>query len=366
MTMRTRTPASNRSLVYLVDRGAHELGGVERDAVDHPLRKLPRQRRHPGADFVSNIECVCTRRQEYRYAGGRAAVQSEYLAIGLCTELHPADIADPRHLTGSAGLDDDVCELFGIVQPAIDIERILKRLHGGRRRRADLSGGDLLALLLQRVDDILGHQATRLQFLRIEPDPHGVLAGAEDHHVADTRQARELILQPDGGVIGEIEAVVAGVGRAQRDDLQDRRRLLLHIDALHLDRLRQRGQCRRHAVLHQHLREIQIGADVERYCQRVAAVVGSVRLHVDHALDAVDLLLDRQCDCVDHGPRAGARIAGRDLDGRRRDIGILRHRQAQERDQSDHDHQDGDDVRENRALDEELGDHGAGCDDVCG
>ena len=62
---------------------------------------------------------------------------------------------------------------------------------GRRRRRADLPGGHLLALLLQRLDHVLRRQAARLQLVRIEPDPHRILAGAEHGDVADAGQARD-------------------------------------------------------------------------------------------------------------------------------------------------------------------------------
>ena len=48
------------------------------------------------------------------------------------------------------------------------------------------------------------------------------------------RQAGEFRLQIDGRVIGEEEAVEACIGRGERDDLQDRRRILLHDHALRL------------------------------------------------------------------------------------------------------------------------------------
>ena len=58
-----------------------------------------------------------------------------------------------------------------------------------------------------------------------------------------------------------------------------------------------RGCAMRDAVLHLHLRDIEIGADVEGHRDGEAPVGGRVRRHVEHVLDAVDLLLDRR----DHG-----------------------------------------------------------------
>ena len=70
----------------------------------------------------------------------------------------------------------------------------------------------------------------------------------------------------------------------------------------------------RDAVLHLHLRDIEIGAELEGDGDREAAVAGRVRRHVEHVLDAVDLLLDRR----DHGRGddlgAGAGILPGDVD----------------------------------------------------
>ena len=79
----------------------------------------------------------------------------------------------------------------------------------------------------------------------------------------------------------------------------------------------------RHAVLHHDQRRVQIGAHVEGDRQRVGAVVAHLRRHVEHALDAVDLLLDRRGHRVGHDLGAGAGIGDRHLDRRRRDLGIL-------------------------------------------
>ena len=141
--------------------------------------------------------------------GGRLAVEREDLAVGLRAELDAADVAHPRDLAGVAGLDDHLGELGGVAELAGDVERVLERLARRRRRHADLTGGDLLALLLQRLDDVLRDQAARLHLVRVEPDPHRILAGAEHDDVADAGQPGDLVLEVDGRVVGEIEAVVA-------------------------------------------------------------------------------------------------------------------------------------------------------------
>ncbi len=67
------------------------------------------------------------------------------------------------------------------------------------------------------------------------------------------------------------------------------------------------GSASDYAVLHQHLGHVQIDAHLEGDRQRVGAVVGALRRHVEHVLHAVDLLLDGRGHRVGHhlgiGPR---------------------------------------------------------------
>ena len=265
--------------IDLVHRGGDELRGVERDVVAHPPRKAAGQIGHLALDLPHHRQRVGARRLEHRQTGGWFAVRGEGLRVGLRAEFHVADIANPGDRAVRAGFHDDVLELRHVGQPAGDVQGVLEALPGCRRG-ADLAGGDLRALLLQRGGDVADGQSARLHQPGIEPDAHGVLASAEHHHGAYSRQPSDFLLQVDRGVVAEIEAVILAVGRGQGDDTQDRGRSLLDVDTLRLHRLRQRGHGTRHAVLHQHLGVIQVGADGEGDDQRVGAVAGAGGLHV--------------------------------------------------------------------------------------
>ena len=102
-------------------------------------------------------------------------------------------------------------------------------------------------------------------------------------------EAAQLVLHVDDGVVRQEQAVEAAVGRDQRDEFEDRGRLLLGRHALDLHFLRQRRKRGRDPVLDQDLRLVGVGADREGDGERVGAVVGAGRLHVDHVLDAVDV-----------------------------------------------------------------------------
>ena len=124
-----------------------------------------------------------------------------------------------------------------------------------------------------------------------------------------------------------------------------------------LHRLRQLRKRARDPVLHQNLREIEIDADLEGDCQRVAAVRTAQGLHIEHVLDAIDLLLDGQRHRVDDGAGTGTRITRGHLNSWWHHIGILRHRQLKQGGSTDDNHQNGDDIRQDWPFDEELGNH---------
>ena len=98
------------------------------------------------------------------------------------------------------------------------------------------------------------------------------------------------------------------------------------------------GQSRlryRHAVLHQHLRLIDIRARLEDDVDRQPPVTRRFRLDVEHIVDAIDLLLDRRRHRFGNDRSRRARVGRGDVDGRRRDLGIFRNGQRPLRDQAD-------------------------------
>jgi hypothetical protein len=116
-----------QGLVDLVDRGAHEFRGVERDPEDETLRKLARQLAHLGVDRVAHVERIGPWRLEDRHSRRRVAVEREHLPVGLGAKLDPADVADARGLPLAARLHDDIGELLGVVEPAEHVEGVLER-----------------------------------------------------------------------------------------------------------------------------------------------------------------------------------------------------------------------------------------------
>ena len=99
---------------------------------------------------------------------------------------------------------------------------------------------------------------------------------------------------------------------------------------------------------------IEIGAELKRDAQRHVAIARTLRRHVEHVLNAVDLLLDRRRNRFRYHLRVGAGIGGRDLDRWWRNVRILRNRKRRKRDHADERDNDADDTGENWPVDEEV------------
>ena len=84
-------------------------------------------------------------------------------------------------------------------------------------------------------------------------------------------------------------------------------------------------------VLRQHLCDVQVGADAEGNRDREPAVSGRLTAHVEHVLDAIDLLLERRRHGARHRIRGCARIHRGDLHCGRDDFRVLCDRQNRER-----------------------------------
>src|SRR6185437_16199755 len=123
-------------------------------------------------------------------------------------------------------------------------------------------------------------------------------------------------------------------------------------DVAHID-----GKARlrnRHTILHLHLCDIEIGAELEGHRNRETPVAGRIRRQVDHVFDAIDLLLDGRDHGGGHDVGARAGILTRHGDGGRGDLGILRNRQTRECDASEDHEDDRDHGGKYRPVDEKM------------
>jgi hypothetical protein len=211
-------------------------------------------------------------------------------------EFDARHVAHARDAAVRARLDHDVAERRFIREPALRVDRVLKCGRAFRHRlRADDARGDLHILLLDRLHHVLrrelargdlcsGSSQTRIEYSRapktlMSPDPI---------------EPRELVADLQQRVIAREDRIERAVGRDEVHDHRDVGRLLFRrdADALHIGR--QRGMAMATRFCTEHLRGIEIGAELEGDVEQQVPVARALRRHVEHVLDAIDLLLDRR------------------------------------------------------------------------
>ncbi len=309
------------------DRGVHELRGIEGDVRSDPL----------GESCFQFLElCFHQRRDVERIGTGKLIDQDRNAfaaripcldVVVFSAKVHPGDILHARKSPVVRRLDDQVLELLHVAQSAQRIDGELIGLTCRHRRLPNLTSRHLDILLADRGNHVLGREVAGLELVGVEPDPHAVVGPTEHDHFADPVEPCQFVLDVLVRVVGKKQAVVfLRLGR-ERQHQRDAGRTFFCHDALlgHLGRQTWFGS--RHAVLHHHRRNVQIGAHLEGDGQIVRTIAGAGGLHVEHALDAVDFLLNWRANRFGNhlGIRTGIRRGY--LDGGRRNLRVAGDRQ---------------------------------------
>ncbi len=196
--------------------GGDREGGVERDVVfDVPRRKILAQLGHEFFRAVRGLEGVGAWELIDRKNRGGLAFEATDHVVGLRTELDARDVADPDHRAVGIGADDDVAEVGFRDEAALCADAVGEFLAGGNRLRPDLAGGIHGVLLLDGLDDFGNGDVALGENIGVDPEPHRILARAEDGHAGDAVGAGERIVEVDVGVVGEEDVVVGVIGRIE-------------------------------------------------------------------------------------------------------------------------------------------------------
>ncbi len=354
-------------LVDLVDAFLHELRRVVVDGMLETRRKFRGELLHRLPHTRRGRQGIRSRPLKDGDRDALATVEPAGHVVALGTEFDPADVGEPDDLAaghvavatgrGRAGLSrlhDHVGKLVGRGESSGRVDRQLEIDAGRGWRLAQLPRRHLHVLLAESANHVDRRHAATGELVGIEPDPHRVVTASKEGDVADAVEPRQRVLHLEQRVVGEVELVVAAIGRDEIHAEQDAGGLLLRRHPLPLHLFGELGQCHRDPVLREHLRLIDVGAERERDIDHALAVVGALRRQIEHVLDAVHFLFDRRGDSVGHHLRARARIESLDRDRGGSDIGILRHRQTEDRDGAEDQDHDGDHRREDRPVDEEM------------
>ena len=334
-----------------------EFGRIVGDHVVDTGREVLRRRldslQHGGGRF----QRIGARLLHDRHADTRLATEIAIHREVLSGDLHPRNIAQAGDLAIRAALDDDVLELVFRNQAALDGDRDFER--GGRSvgegRTAQAATGRLDVLGAQGGHDVTGRHVIRGGPFRIDPHTHGIIAAAENLDIAHAFQAQQLVPQHGVGVIAQIGAVDTAIIGAQGNDEQEAGGFLVHAHPglSHLFRQARLGTI--DAVLDQDLGGIQIGARREGHGEIDQARSGRGGGHVEHVLDAVDLLFQRRGNLFGQVFRGGTGIGCGHRNRRRGNLRILGQRQGRVGEHTHQRDEDRHDPGKDRSVDEEVG-----------
>ena len=337
-----------------LDAGGDGERGVERLGVLHAGRKALGQLGHELLRLAGRVERVAARRLVEGDDGGRLALEAALDIVILRAEFDARHVFEAEDGAVCIGPHHDLAEFLDRGEITLADHGVGEFLTGRDRFGPDFANGIDAVLLLDRVDDFLRGDVELGQLVGCDPNAHGILAGTEDGDVGDAGETRQFVVQVDVRVVGEEEGIESVVGGIEREEKERCRRALLHGGAEFDDGCWQLRIGLRLPHLREDLVVGRVGVDAEEDVEGHAAVVGIDRIHVFHALDAVDLLLDRRSYRLLDGQRVRADIGRIHLDLRRDDVRVLRDGQARHGDKADDDRDDGNDHRHDRTVDEKL------------
>ena len=147
--------------------------------------------------------------------GSGLAIQATDHAVVLCAQFNAGHVFHPDDATIRRFADDDVAKLFRRFQASLSKHGIGELLVFWSRFTSDLTCGVDCVLRLDRVGNVRNGDAQLCQLVRLHPQPHGILARAEDLGLADAIQARDRIIEVDVGIVRQIVRIVRTMRRIQ-------------------------------------------------------------------------------------------------------------------------------------------------------
>ena len=348
-------------LRHFFDGTGDEARAVIGDAVVQSRRKAGFGSLQSGPHTLDDVQRIRSRRLVDDDERGWRSVQPAIAGVVARRQFGARHVPQPQQRSVRQRPDHDVVVFLGGVQTALDVYRVFEVRARGRGRLAQGSSRRLYVLILNGRLNIGGRQPQFGEFVRASPDAHGIVALADDGRASHTRHAAQLVHYIDGGVVTQVNLVVAIARRVDAHHRHHVGRLLLdgHPVSRHFRRQIALGGL--YAVLHVHRSQVQAGSDLKSAGQAVAAVVGALRRHVEHFVGAIHLLFQRNGDRLFHHGRIGAAIDGFHGHRGRRDLGVLRDWERDHRQRSGNEDNERENDRQDRAMNEEAGHYGFTC-----
>ena len=116
---------------------------------------------HLGQHPCVHIQRVCVGKLKNRHEDAGLAVEQYADILALGSQLDAADVSDANQPTVVSGFDDDILELFDLVESAERAERDCELLVVANRRIADQPRGNLGVLFANCAHHVARGQTSR-------------------------------------------------------------------------------------------------------------------------------------------------------------------------------------------------------------
>ena len=181
----------------LMNRDFHELCGVKRDPVLQSGRKGFACFIQQVTDFFHRLDRVGARQLVDDQHGCRNTVFAAEAGIRLTRQFGAGDVLHSQNGSVRKRADDHVLEFSSVCKAPLHVDRVLKLRSGLGGRLADLSGRGHNVLLADHVGEVSACQTEFRELVRPYPEPHRIVALADDHGGADAGSSGNRVNQVD-------------------------------------------------------------------------------------------------------------------------------------------------------------------------
>ena len=198
---------NDESRDHLLNGDINEAGGVVGYIVFEAFRETVGNFLHGFVHRFRSIQRIGARLQihTHRHRGSAVVDGGEIIVLGA--QLYPCHIFQAQRRALIITAKNHFAKFFRAGEPARSGHAEGERLAFRRRLCPDPASGKLGILGPQRSGHIRRRQLELGQFVRAQPDTHGVILGAKQRGVPDAGQAHQLIQHVQQRVVGNLHHI---------------------------------------------------------------------------------------------------------------------------------------------------------------